>query len=344
MSPICGPPPCTTTGLIAVCSISTMSRAKLCAIASLPIAWPPYFTTTISSSYCCMCGSASIRMRAWSCGATVIVRSRVVCGPLLAGEGDRGKRPRRAQDATRSAPRPCARSARRGPAGPMLCALTRAPSSSRNSSSASISGSAMPMAPHRPTSRSRCSPLNCSITHFAGWSFSGNSIAALASAQPRWSASSRCACIDLSQPAVARAGRPDAPPQARPRTCRPRRRAVADIRPPARPWTRSAGRASSCWCRRPRRSPRPRPPGCPAGKTGPRRPPECARAAEFANLQWWKRDLQQQTSNFALTGVLPVSNKHICDRSVTRQRPKVTDRFMHRTPGRGHRNQKGPEP
>ena len=29
MSPICGPPPCTTTGLMAVCSSSTMSRAKL---------------------------------------------------------------------------------------------------------------------------------------------------------------------------------------------------------------------------------------------------------------------------------------------------------------------------
>src|SRR6516164_814116 len=28
ISPICGPPPCTTTGLMAVCSISTMSRAK----------------------------------------------------------------------------------------------------------------------------------------------------------------------------------------------------------------------------------------------------------------------------------------------------------------------------
>ena len=28
MSPICGPPPCTTTGLMAVCSSSTMSRAK----------------------------------------------------------------------------------------------------------------------------------------------------------------------------------------------------------------------------------------------------------------------------------------------------------------------------
>ena len=32
ISPICGPPPCTTTGLMAVCSISTMSRAKLFAM------------------------------------------------------------------------------------------------------------------------------------------------------------------------------------------------------------------------------------------------------------------------------------------------------------------------
>ena len=50
ISPICGPPPCTTTGLMAVCSISTMSRAKLRARSSSPMAWPPYFTTTISSS------------------------------------------------------------------------------------------------------------------------------------------------------------------------------------------------------------------------------------------------------------------------------------------------------
>jgi hypothetical protein len=50
ISPICGPPPCTTTGLMAVCSISTMSRAKLRAISSSPMAWPPYFTTTVSSS------------------------------------------------------------------------------------------------------------------------------------------------------------------------------------------------------------------------------------------------------------------------------------------------------
>ena len=73
MSPICGPPPCTTTGLIAVCSISTMSRANDLAPASSPIAWPPYFTTTISSSYCCMCGSASDKMRAWSWAETVMI-------------------------------------------------------------------------------------------------------------------------------------------------------------------------------------------------------------------------------------------------------------------------------
>ena len=172
--------------------------------------------------------------------------------------------------ARRSAPRPCARSVRRGLAGPTLCALTRAPSSNRKSSSASISGSAITDRRHSAISRSRCSILNCSITHFAGWSFSGNSIAALASAQPRWSVSRRCASIAGASRAVARAGRPDAQPPARPRTCRHRRRGVAGIRPPARPWTRSAGRASSCWCRPPRRSPRPRPRGSPAGKTGRR--------------------------------------------------------------------------
>ena len=36
MVAICGPPPCTTTGLIAVCSSSTMSRAN--ALASLFLA------------------------------------------------------------------------------------------------------------------------------------------------------------------------------------------------------------------------------------------------------------------------------------------------------------------
>jgi hypothetical protein len=47
---ICGPPPCTTTGLIAVCSSSTMSRANSRAASSSPMAWPPYLITTVSSS------------------------------------------------------------------------------------------------------------------------------------------------------------------------------------------------------------------------------------------------------------------------------------------------------
>ena len=93
MSPICGPPPCTTTGLIAVCSISTMSRAKLFAVASSPIAWPPYFTTTISSSYCCMCGSASR-----GCGPGLAAK-RSLRGPgvvraAFSGRGARGERGR----------------------------------------------------------------------------------------------------------------------------------------------------------------------------------------------------------------------------------------------------------
>jgi len=47
---ICGPPPCTTTGLIAVCSRSTMSRANERATSSSPMAWPPYLMTIVSSS------------------------------------------------------------------------------------------------------------------------------------------------------------------------------------------------------------------------------------------------------------------------------------------------------
>ena len=50
MEAICGPPPCTTTGLIAVCSNSTTSRAKSRAACSSPMAWPPYLMTTVSSS------------------------------------------------------------------------------------------------------------------------------------------------------------------------------------------------------------------------------------------------------------------------------------------------------
>ena len=47
---IIGPPPCTMTGLIPTCRISTTSRAKVSMAASLPIAWPPSLMTTIAPS------------------------------------------------------------------------------------------------------------------------------------------------------------------------------------------------------------------------------------------------------------------------------------------------------
>jgi len=47
ISPICGPPPCTTMGLMPTCFISTTSRAKISASLPSPMAWPPYFTTTV---------------------------------------------------------------------------------------------------------------------------------------------------------------------------------------------------------------------------------------------------------------------------------------------------------
>ena len=46
-SPICGPPPWTTTGLIPTAFISTISRAKLNCSLSSPMALPPYLTTTV---------------------------------------------------------------------------------------------------------------------------------------------------------------------------------------------------------------------------------------------------------------------------------------------------------
>src|SRR5262249_15065773 len=80
MVAICGPPPCTTTGLIAVCSSSTMSRANAFAVSSAPMAWPPYLMTMVSSSYCCICGSASDRMRAWSSGLMSVMERVSVAG------------------------------------------------------------------------------------------------------------------------------------------------------------------------------------------------------------------------------------------------------------------------
>ncbi len=45
---ICGPPPCTTTGLIPTCFNNAMSPANCSARLSSPIAWPPYFTTIVA--------------------------------------------------------------------------------------------------------------------------------------------------------------------------------------------------------------------------------------------------------------------------------------------------------
>ena len=47
-SPICGPPPCTTTGCTPTARSSTMSAANDWASASSIIALPPSFTTTVA--------------------------------------------------------------------------------------------------------------------------------------------------------------------------------------------------------------------------------------------------------------------------------------------------------
>ncbi|MCY1247185.1 hypothetical protein D9M72_604900 [compost metagenome] len=46
-SPICGPPPCTTTGLMPTAFIRTMSRAKLFFSSSVSMALPPYLMTSV---------------------------------------------------------------------------------------------------------------------------------------------------------------------------------------------------------------------------------------------------------------------------------------------------------
>ena len=51
IAPICGPPPCTTTGSIPVCFISTMSWAKSAAVPPPAMALPPNFTTMVFWSY-----------------------------------------------------------------------------------------------------------------------------------------------------------------------------------------------------------------------------------------------------------------------------------------------------
>jgi hypothetical protein len=45
--PICGPPPCTTTGWTPTCFSSTMSRAKRFESSASPMAWPPYLITKV---------------------------------------------------------------------------------------------------------------------------------------------------------------------------------------------------------------------------------------------------------------------------------------------------------
>jgi hypothetical protein len=47
MRPICGPPPCTTTGLTPTCLSRTTSRANLSVSDSSPMAWPPNLTTNV---------------------------------------------------------------------------------------------------------------------------------------------------------------------------------------------------------------------------------------------------------------------------------------------------------
>ena len=47
MAAICGPPPCTMTGLMPDCLSSTTSCANWRASTSSPMAWPPYLTTTV---------------------------------------------------------------------------------------------------------------------------------------------------------------------------------------------------------------------------------------------------------------------------------------------------------
>ena len=45
--PICGPPPCTTTGFMPTSFISAKSRAKVFFRVSSTMAAPPYFTTMV---------------------------------------------------------------------------------------------------------------------------------------------------------------------------------------------------------------------------------------------------------------------------------------------------------
>src|SRR3989338_4941755 len=76
-SPICGPPPWTTTGLMPTAFISTMSRAKPCLSSSLSMALPPYLITSVLPTKRRIYGSASDSTLATLVAAS---RSRVMQG------------------------------------------------------------------------------------------------------------------------------------------------------------------------------------------------------------------------------------------------------------------------
>ena len=71
MAPICGPPPCTTTGLMPTCLISTTSRANVSANSLSPMAWPPYLMTKVLPLCRRIYGRASESVRATSCISAV---------------------------------------------------------------------------------------------------------------------------------------------------------------------------------------------------------------------------------------------------------------------------------
>ena len=94
-SPICGPPPCTTTGFIPTHLRSTMSRAKLRVISRSTIAFPPYLMTKVAPAKRWMKGRASASTRATRFGTAgewvmfsrflVGLEARPPGGPLAAG-------------------------------------------------------------------------------------------------------------------------------------------------------------------------------------------------------------------------------------------------------------------
>ena len=71
---ICGPPPCTTTGLMPTVRRNTMSWAKAAFSRSSVMALPPYLITTTLSRWCCNHGRASASTWARCSGVRSSVR------------------------------------------------------------------------------------------------------------------------------------------------------------------------------------------------------------------------------------------------------------------------------